>query len=95
MQFVGGAAELNPNALDRLNVDKAVQVHAQALAIDPEISNSDEVVQQLRQAREQQRAQQQMLASAPGLAKAGKDLAATPTDNPDTALASVAPGLGG
>jgi hypothetical protein len=93
IQFVGGLGELNPDALDNLDTDRATKVHAAALAIDPEVSRSEEVVAQIRAERQAQRQQQEMLAAMPSLAGAAKDLAETPTNDPDSALSAVAQGL--
>jgi len=93
MQFTGSMSELNPDAMDLVNMDRVVRVHADALSIDPEVTQSEEIVERIRQQRQQQRMMQEAAAAAPGLAKAAKDLSDTPTNNPDAALAAVAPNL--
>jgi len=93
-QFVGGLAEIHPGALDVFNPDEAVRKHAEANNVPPEITNSKEIVAELRAQRQEQQQQQAMAQAAPGLAKAAKDSAsAVPQEG--SVLESLMPGLAG
>jgi hypothetical protein len=74
LQFVGGMAEIMPQALDMVDPDVVVKEHAETLGIDPEITRMDEAVAEIRAVRAQQDAAAQMAQAAPGVAGAVKDL---------------------
>jgi len=55
---IGNMAEIAPQVLDLVDIDKAVRMKADILNVDPEILLSKVKVQQIRKAREGQQAQQ-------------------------------------
>ncbi len=53
-------AQTDPSVLDRVNLDQLIAMDARIYGVNPEVINSDEVVQQIREARaQQQQAEQQ------------------------------------
>lgn len=80
VQFVGAMAQLDPKALDKLDVDEAIDDYTEKMGINPRIIRSKDQVAPLRQAREQQMRMQQMAAMAQPAeraAKAGKAMGET------------------
>lgn len=67
--FIVSAASANPEALDKLNVDEAIDEYADRAGAPPRIIRSDSEVQQIRQAR----AQQQQMAQLATMAQPAKD----------------------
>ena len=76
--FVGGLAQLDPNALDNLNSDEAVNEYQTLLGAPPRIIRSPAEVQAIREAREQQIAQaqqaEQLSMAADAAGKVGVDV---------------------
>lgn len=74
--FIGGLAQMNPDALDKLNVDEAIDEVAEMEGVPPKLIRSTEEVQQIRE-QKQQMMQQQMMMNAmeqgAGIAKTGAD----------------------
>lgn len=91
--FVGGVAQLWPDALDKLDIDATVDTMADSLGVPPTLILSDQDVQAIREQRAaQQQAQAQgeaMLAAAQGV----KDLAAADTSR-DSVLTQLLEGYG-
>lgn len=56
------AAQADQTVLDKINIDEIVSMCAQAYGVSTKVVKSDEEVQQIRQARAQQQAQQNQLA---------------------------------
>ena len=103
MAFVAAAAQINPEALDNLDVDKAVQHYADSLGAPASILRSPADVDALRKARAQAMARQQeqeqaaaAMQEAVDLSGAAKNLGQTPL-GPDgqTAMSALLGGLGG
>lgn len=83
--FVGMTAQMNPEALDKLDIDVAIDEVADMVGIPPNIIRSTEAVQDKRAERQQQIQQQQQMAMvqqgvdmAGGAAKAARDAGMTP-----------------
>lgn len=68
--FVGSLSAVQKEVLDVVNFDAVVKEYAKMLGVPPDMINTEEVIAQIRQAREQQvqaaQAQQQMAALAQG-----------------------------
>lgn len=80
LEGIGRAAQINPQALDKIDVDAWVDGYADKLGTDPRMVRSADQVQGLRQKRQQQEAMQQMAAAAQPMermAKAGKAMGET------------------
>ncbi|MBQ4132812.1 MAG: head-tail connector protein, partial [Desulfovibrionaceae bacterium] len=82
-QFVGMMAQLNPQALDKLDVDEAIDEVAEMQGVPPKVVRAAEAVEEIRAARARQEeaaAKMQMAQNAVGAlaggAKAVKDLSA-------------------
>jgi hypothetical protein len=72
--FAGGAAQMNPEILDKINFDEAMDEVAEMNGVPPNLLRSDEDVAKLRQQRAEQMAQQQQMmqmAQMAGVAKEG------------------------
>lgn len=79
-QFVGGMANISPAALDKLDVDRAIDTYSEMQGIDPRIIRTDDQVKGLRdiRAKQQQTAQMASMAKpAESAAKAGKAMGET------------------
>ena len=68
--FVGGMAELNPSAVDKLDVDQTIDEFANAIGVPPKIIVSDDKLEEVRAAK----AQQQQIQMAMEAAKAAAPL---------------------
>ena len=80
VQFVGGLAGMDPKALDKLDVDEAIDDYTEKMGINPRIIRSADQVKGLREirAKQQQMAQMaQMAKPAEQAAKAGKAMGET------------------
>ena len=74
--FIGNLAGAIPEVLDKFNSDNAVDSYADMLGVPPNVVNSNDQVQALRQAKAKAQAQQQAMANMPNV-KAGADAAST------------------
>lgn len=72
--FIGNLAAAFPEAADKLNVDEAIDDYADRAGSPPKIIRSDQDVQALREARQQQQRASQLAAAMPA-AKDGADAA--------------------
>ncbi|SHN66819.1 portal protein [Desulfovibrio litoralis] len=59
--FVGQSAALNPEIIDKLDLDEAVDQVSDMLGVPPKLIRSDEAVAQIRQGRAAQQAQMQQM----------------------------------
>jgi hypothetical protein len=70
MSFAGNLAAVQPNIIDAVDTDQALQHYADMLGVPPDIVRSDEVIEKIRgeRAKAQQEAQQaeQMMGAAEG-----------------------------
>jgi len=70
--FTGNLAGINPNVLDKLNMDQMVDEYAEAIGVPPAIIVSDDEVAETRQARAQAQQAQEGAAMAAQMAPAAK-----------------------
>jgi len=73
LKFVEALGPMDPAAVDKINIDFAIDRYNFLINNDPRLMRSDQEVAQIRAQRQQQQAKQQAVESAPGLAKAGLD----------------------
>jgi hypothetical protein len=89
LRFVETLAPIDPAAVDKIDIDYAIDRYNFLINNDPRLIRSDQAVAQVRAQRQQMQARQQALEAAPGLAKAGLDASQTPLGNGKTALDSM------
>lgn len=77
IMFVGQLASANPEALDKLDADQAVDEFVEARGTPPRMIRSDEQVLEMRRARLQQQAAAQAAQNVPQMADAAKKLSET------------------
>lgn len=77
--FVGSVARMNPEALDKIDVDQVVDRYAELIGAPVDIIRPDEAVEKLRAAREEARRAGAAQEAAAALARGARDLAQTPT----------------
>jgi len=70
--FAGSVAQLNPSALDKIDTDQMVDEFADQIGPPVKVIRTDEQVAAIRQAREEQQAQAQMMEQAEPMANAVK-----------------------
>lgn len=70
MGYVTGVAQLDPSALDKVDIDQSIDEMSFSMGVPPTIVRNDDAVAALRKQRAEQQAQQQQLANAQAEAKA-------------------------
>ncbi|MCW9409534.1 portal protein [Klebsiella quasipneumoniae] len=92
--FIGQLAQAKPEALDKLNVDQAIDAFAEMSGVSPTVIVPQEQVEQVREQRAQQQQQQQMVAMGMAAAQGAKTLSEAQTEDPSvlTALSNAAGG---
>jgi len=83
-QFTGSLAQMNPTALDKFNVDEAIDTYADMHGINPNIIRTADQVKPIRDQRAKQEQMKQMAEMADPLhkaAQAGKALGDTDGQN--------------
>lgn len=80
--FIGQLAQAKPEALDKLNVDQAIDAFAEMSGVSPTVIVPQEQVEQVREQRAQQQQQQQMMAMAQQAGATAKTLSDTNTADP-------------
>lgn len=90
--FIGQLAKAKPEALDKLNVDQAIDAFAEMSGVSPTVIVPQEQVEQVREQRAQQQQQQQMVAMGMAAAQGAKTLSEAQTADPSvlTALSNAA-----
>ncbi|GKM60548.1 TPA: phage tail protein [Klebsiella pneumoniae] len=90
--FIGQLAQTKPEALDKLNVDQAIDAFAEMSGVSPTVIVPQEQVEQVREQRAQQQQQQQMVAMGMAAAQGAKTLSEAQTADPSvlTALSNAA-----
>ncbi len=90
--FIGQLAQAKPEALDKLNVDQAIDAFAEMSGVSPTVIVPQERVEQVREQRAQQQQQQQMVAMGMAAAQGAKTLSEAQTADPRvlTALSNAA-----
>ncbi|EDX8738250.1 phage tail protein [Salmonella enterica subsp. enterica serovar Galiema] len=94
VNFIGQLAQAKPEALDKLNVDQAIDAFADMSGVSPTVIVPQEQVEQTRQQRAQQQQQQQAMAMAQVAAQGAKTLSETQMKDP-SALSAMAQAAGG
>lgn len=89
--FVGGLARAKPEALDKINVDQAIDSYAEMSGVSPTVVVPAEDVQQIREDRQQQIQQQQAMQMGMAAAQGAKTLSEAQTDDPSV-LSAMAGG---
>ncbi|HCF8578809.1 TPA: phage tail protein [Klebsiella pneumoniae] len=90
--FIGQLAQAKPEAMDKLNVDQAIDAFAEMSGVSPTVIVPQEQVEQVREQRAQQQQQQQMVAMGMAAAQGAKTLSEAQTADPSvlTALSNAA-----
>lgn len=86
--FVGGLAQANPAALDKLNIDQAIDDYGSMVGVPATIIATSEQVAQVREERAKQQQQQQAMQTSMAAVQGAKTLSETHTDQP-SALSAV------
>lgn len=89
--FAQGVVAVNPEALDKIDVDQMLDVYSDAVSIAPNIVRSDDEVAEIRASRAQAQAQQQRMMQLQEGARAAKDFSQAATSG-DNALAKMIEG---
>ncbi|OIV46964.1 phage tail protein [Sodalis sp. TME1] len=94
VNFIGQLAQAKPDALDKLNVDEAIDVFAAMSGVSSTVIVPEEQVQATRQQRAQQQQMQQAAAMGLSAAQGAKTLSEAKTNDPSmlSALANAAGG---
>lgn len=94
VQFIGQLAAAKPEALDKLNVDQAIDTFADMSGVSATVILPQEQVDQIRQQRAQQQQQQQAMQMGMAAAQGAKTLSDAQTTDPSvlTALSDAAKG---
>lgn len=87
MAMVGNEVAVDQGILDNVNLDKAVQVYADLLGVDPTILRSEDEIASLRADRQQQQQQAAAAENAQKLADAGKNLSQADINTPSALTA--------
>lgn len=90
--FVANMAQAKPEALDKLNVDQAIDSYAIMSGVSPTVVVPDEDVQAMRQQRVQQQQQQQAMQMGMAAAQGAKTLSEAQTADPSV-LSAMAGGV--
>lgn len=92
--FVGGLAQAKPEALDKINVDQAIDSYADMSGVSPTVVVPAEGVQEIRQQRQQQIQQQQAMQMGMAAAQGAKTLSEAQTADPSV-LTAISGAMGG
>lgn len=92
--FIGQLAQVKPEALDKLNIDEAIDSYAEMSGVSPTVILPQEQVDQIRRQRAQQQQQAQAAAMAQAAAQGAKTLSETQTSE-QSALTALAGAAGG
>ena len=92
--FIGQLAQVKPEALDKLNIDEAIDSYAEMSGVSPTVILPQEQVDQIRKDRAQQQQQMQAASMAQAAAQGAKTLSETQTSEP-SALTAMTGAAGG
>ncbi len=81
-QYAAQVAAVNPNALDKVDVDQLIDVYGDLTGVPPGIIVTDEKVQEKRDARQQAAQQAEQMAALQQGAQTAKDLSQAQTESP-------------
>jgi len=85
--FAVQLASVDPQVLDKIDIDQMIEQHGDMTGIPPMILVADDKVKAIRAQRAQQQQQQQAAENAPGVAGAAKTLSETNTQKPSALTA--------
>jgi hypothetical protein len=91
-QLIGGLAGVNPNVMDNVDDDYAVDEYSHLLGNNPRLIRMPQAVMQLRQQRAQQQQQMQQAAIAQQLSQGAKNLSQTDVGGGQNALQQMVGG---
>ncbi|EHP6080506.1 phage tail protein [Escherichia coli] len=92
--FISNLAAVKPEALDKLNVDQAIDAFAEMSGVSPTVIVPQDQVNDIRQQRAQQQQQQQAMEMGVSAADTAKTLSQAQTSDP-SALTAMANAAGG
>jgi hypothetical protein len=95
LALVGNIAGINPDTLDKVDFDEAIDFYADALSVQPTIIRSTQATLQVRQAKAAQAQQQQAQQEAMAGVQAAQNLSKTDVGGGMNALAAMTGGGGG
>lgn len=95
LALAGNLVAVQPNIMDNIDTDEAIQDYGRRLRVDPKLIRSDEDIAKLRAAKAKAEAEAQAAQAAPDLAKAGKTLSETNVGGGMSALQMAMGGSGG
>lgn len=90
--FVGSLAQFDQTALDKLDIDQAIDEYSDRRGVPASIINSDDKVGAIRQRRMEMQKQQQMMAEAEQAANVAKTASQAKLDDPNALSALVGGG---
>jgi hypothetical protein len=89
IQFTGNLAQVQPEVLDKVDADEAIDLYGDMTGMPPTLIRDDDKVAAIRQQRAQAQAKQAAAENAQMTAQSAKTLSETNMNNPDSALNSV------
>nr|8CK0_A Chain A, Portal protein [Ribes] len=92
--FVGNLAGADPSALDKLNIDQAIDQYSNSVSAPPDIIRTDDEVAEIRQARAQQQQQAQAMEMAQQAAQGAKLLSETDAGTGQNGLSAMMQQMG-
>lgn len=95
ISFAAGAAQLDPQVLDKVDLDEAVDVYGELVGVPNRVIRSDDAVKKLRQQRAMQQQAQQQQEAALASVQAAKDLSGIPADGNNVLSQMMGGGQGG
>jgi len=90
--FVSQLAQVNPEVLDKIDLDESIEEYADIIGVPPEMMNTEEEVQQIRQARLQQQQQAIQSEQMMNMVDGAKKLSETKTGE-SNALTGIMEGI--
>ena len=88
-QFTGNLGQADPNAIDKIDFDKTIDIMADMLGVPPQMIRDDKTVAAIRQQKAQQQQAQQQMAMAQSAAQTGKTMADTQVTQPSALSAMM------
>ncbi len=92
INFASMVAQVDPEALRRVNLSKAIEVYAGMKGIDPKLLRDDKELEKEAAEAKQEAAMQSLMEQAPAMAGAAQDLGNTPVEGGGSALDAMLPG---
>jgi hypothetical protein len=89
LQVAGNLAAADPNIMDKVDTDQAIDIYATLLGTNPKIIRSDDQVAQIRQAKAKAEQQKQMQEMTPAMVQGAKVLSQTEVGGGQNALSSM------